>query len=342
MLKELIIDTLEAALINVPEDQQEIFKKVKVEKEVVLNEQQENKGEKINSNERTKSSRADGKSSEGSEQRDVEGVIISEEEIEEVEVKSTTTIIEYQRVLTPQGGRFVNSMLDHASAKYLTEQTLNDWESLDKYKYPNINLTKLIDISGLAYYDKNIELFNGDAGKILEYPHHEVENMNFVCDANGEIYEVMDSHEFANTWDAIIRADKSKLANATCNVSLRKEVKYFNDLKVAYKGNKMYKLVGQNVTEEDRMIAHLVEPKWKIGVDQFLLSEQDINVSKLVRRNWLIGSMGTNSNSGNTKTNNKKKFNSKRDRVNKSMQNRQPQQQPENDSKAVALNPNHE
>lgn len=340
MLRELIIQSLEAALVSVPDEQQEIFKKVRIEKEVVLNEQQENKGEKINSNEGVKSSRNDGENGEESQQRDVSSVSIIEEEIEDVEVKSTTTVKEYQRVLTPQGARFVNTMLDHASVKYLTEQTLNDWESAERYKYPNINLTKLIDISGLAYYDKNTERFNGDKAKVMVFPAHEAENMNFVCDANGEIYDVMDSHEFARTWDTIINADKSKLSNASVNVSLRKEVKYFNDLKVAYKGNKMYKLVGQNVTEEDKIIAHLVKPEWKLATEQFLLSDNDVSISELQTRNWLISSMGSNSNSNNN--NRRNKSNPKRDKIQKSMKNRQQQPQPENDSKAVALNPNHE
>lgn len=339
MLKSRIIQTLEAALINVPEDQQEIFKKVKVEKEVVLNEQQETKGKKVNSNERVECSRTDGESSEGREQRDAESVSIIEEEIDDVEVKSTTTITEYKRVLTPQGARFVNTMLDHASVTYLTEQTMNDWESVEQYRYPNINLTKLIDVSGLAYFNKEAQTFNGDKAKVMDFPAHKVENMDFACDSTGEICDVMDSHEFARTWDAIISAERSKLKDATCNVSLRKEVKYLNDLKVAYKNKKMYKLVSQNVTEEDKIFAHLIKPEWKLNTEQFLLSTNDVSISEFQIGNWLINSMGSNSN--NSSSNTRKKSNSKKNKVRQAMSNKQNQPQPENDSKANAFNPNH-
>ena len=253
-----------------------------------------------------------------------EAITLTDTEVlnaEGADASAERKIVRKERVkeLTPLGKVFVNTMLDHAEAKKADELSMHDDHKIGEYSYPNIGLTKLINLSRRAFY--NVDKFESNEGELLCYP--EINADEFYYNEEGEI-EVMDVETFTNTWNRVLK--NSKVLNTTsCNTKLNKPVLYWENVNVALnEAGELLKKVGTNPSRDERLLAQLSKATWLVDADMFL-TKGVTQLSDQAELDWLIGLGNTNNN------NNHKGAKSNNPRRNKFKQ---------NNGRANAQNPN--
>lgn len=344
MLRQNLTKMLEMVTEDVPKHYNELFETIEIEMEAEVDEERENSsGNKHGECE--EGSRSNGGSC--CEDEGAEGVTngdAAKAKYTKVTTKTKSTRKEYRKVLTHQGKRFMNAMLDHASLDRVGAQIMNGIDTLDKVSYPNLKFVRMIDVSQNVYYNSTAEVlrYNDDEAKLVAYPEYQLDKIDWCVDEEGEVVEAMNPDEFARTWSAIfeLKANNTILKKTSVNKKLSKQSKTMNEFKVAYLNGKLMHKIGDTPTEDDLMLAYLTKPEWKLVPKQFLMECREFNVTPLQAQLWmcsqLSGSRGNTNNKGNVN-------NARRDQIRKANANKNNKSsQPENDAKAVAHNPNHQ
>lgn len=352
-MKGYIISALEYALTGVDEVDQNIFENYKNREEVkfhVANIEQECEEEEKDRKQSSNTDKNESGKNEGDKRIDERGTH------EQTEVVETFRRDVRRLKLTRTGKKLYNTMMDHCYCVRATDFDLDELFQIDRFPYPNINLTKLMNVSRRSFYDADAELFNeGRERMLLNYPKFdgmEVEDIEWEYH-DGEV-ELMDPEEFERTWKRIIRVSK-RLNDVQMNQKLTKPVLYWENLKCAYdEQDRLVVRFGTTPTSEEKLLAQLIKPYWSLNPIQFGKPEREGHYSKLDIQEWLVSSQDSNkeqkNNNKNSDNNNqsnkrnrlnnkgKKNNNNKNNNTNNNNSN-QAQPQPENNAKANANNP---
>lgn len=325
-MKNYIIEALEYALQGVSETDQNIFENYKVREEVVVNveengsnsrvEEAQEGGNYLSTNKFTDPDDVSARKNEGDQET-------SEEEIEQPCATETFRRDVTRLVLTREGKKFVNTMLDHCYCRRSTELDLNDLYPIDNYKYADINLYKILNQSRYSYFDTEAELFDGEDERrtLLEYPLFKKNLDDIEWEYHLNEVEIMTPDQFEKAWRRIVRVSKRIDDSTSVNKTLTKNVLYWNDIKCAFtKNDELVVRFGTTTSDDELQLIHLLKPVWKVETLPFgrvkerpLFSQQDI-------KEWLITRNGKSEANSNDNRRSPRKG-SKADRLRKSNSN---------------------
>lgn len=337
MIKHLAVLTLEHLLSGISEENQNIFINIRKVEEISYENEQTTKSEYGSESEDGifYTNKNDGGSSEitGKDSAFNESAI-SEENKVVGKAKTTRTI--NVKELTYTGKSFVNTMLDIAQTENLKELSLNEKENYLDYLNPSINFFKLLDIKGYVHYNRESFLYGKDENNLVSYPNHQLDDMDWCLDENGDIVPTMSSDDYNRTWQRIMNASNVQgMQESIVNRKLTKEDKLMTDIKCAYKNGKLYSLYGQTATYDDKVLAQMIGAEWNLPIPGFLKAvEQSPVLDTFAKKDWLCQPLGSKS---TTTGSNKPSKGGKFDKLNK----RNKAKQAQND-RANALNPNND
>lgn len=325
-MRNIVVRTLEDLLKGSNLETQKIFMVLEQREDVVVNETQNasSDDEILSRGANSESESARGANNESN--RASEGV--SEEDIK-VRTEITNRSREKVLVLTRLGKSFVNTIVDHGCAEKIIEVALNGEDKIGSFPYPNIGLTKVVNCSRKSFFNTDGRII--DSKELLSYG---IEYELFL-DEDGEPIETLDPEEFELVWKQILRTSK-KVENVNVSTKLTKPVLYWDNMTCAFnKEGKLMKMIGKSTSKEDRYLAQLLQIEWNINEEIFLEADRKVTENEDLLLEFLTGVQGSgNSGNGNRKGNAKGKSNPRFKNF------KQAQPQPENDSKANAMNPN--
>lgn len=309
MIKHYAVLTLEYLLQGVMEERQEIFVNFKKMEEISYEQEQTTTKEERNEHKDSESisdSDDDGGNSEvSSSDSKVNESTVSEENKVVGKTKTTHETKVYN--LTRWGKRFINTMMDQAQTKNLNELCLTDNEDYTRYKNPNINFFKLLNVKGKVYYNNDAKLYRPESANLMSYPNYEIDNMDWFTDENDDILPMLSSDEYNRTWELIMKESRVEgMESSIVNKKLTKEDKFMNDIKVGYSNGRLYQLFGKTPTYDDKVLAKLIGAEWQIDEKLFLLPvQEEPELTDFALKSWLctkIGGSTKNESSSTTKS----------------------------------------
>lgn len=343
MIKHYAVLTLEHLLQGVPEERQEIFVTIRKVEEISYESEQATTNEErcehreSTSNDNQENGGGDSKVT-GTDTTTSEASINEETKVVG-KTKTTRTVL--VKELTPWGKRFINSMMDQAQTQNLNELCYTEQEDYTRYLNPNINFFKLLDVKQKVYFNNDARVYRPETATIMKYPLHDIDAMEFYTDDNGDICEFLSSEEYNRTWELIMKESQVEgMQSSIVNKKLAKEDKYLNDIKVAYHNGQLCQVFGTAPTYDEKVLAKLMQAEWKLPYDAFLLPViGEPEMTEFALKTWLCKTTGSTSNGSGSN----QKRNGKYAKLNKNQKNKVgKQQQPNNDAKADAHNPNNQ
>lgn len=341
-MKDYIVSSIRWALSGVDENDQNIFENYKIREEVkcdVTNIRQNEEAE------RDSEINVEGEKLSGYINNDQSGENSGAEgSNNELEGKQTEIVEEFRRdrklvILTDTGKRFVNTMLDHCVCKKAIDLNLTGNYCINSFKYPDIKLFKIVNLSRRTYFNTDAEIFDDSNERmIFKYP--------FLADQDNDVEweyidgeaEVMDPDEFNRTWRRIIRVSKRLDDSININKEITKPIVHWDKLTCAYnKNDELCVRFDASPSQDDLIFTAITQPYWRFDEKPFAKVKTESNYSQLDIQEWLMSKDKSNSNNSNSNRSNNSNNRQKNVSKNKNKSNGQ---QPVNDSKANALNPN--
>ena len=340
MIKHYAVLTLEHLLQGVMEERQEIFVNFKKMEEISYEQEQtttkEERDEHKDSQSISDSDNDGGDSEVSSSDSKVNESIVSEEN--KVVGKTKTTHVTKVYNLTRWGKRFINTMMDQAQTKHLNELCLTDNEDYSRYLNPNINFYRLLDVKGKVYFNNDAKMYRPESANIMEFSNHDIDNMDWFTDENGDILPMLSSSEYNRTWELIMKESSVEgMQSSIVNKKLTKEDKFINDVKVGFSNGRLYQLFGTTPTYDEKVLAKLIGAEWKLDETMFLLPvQEEPELTDFALKSWLCTPLGKSNNNSNSSSNKGGRFQS----LNK--KNKAKRQQSNNDAKTTTNNSNHQ
>ena len=323
MIKNIIIEGLKYALEGVSELDQNIFENYRMREEVENNvtttkDNNETRGCEEGCD-RPSVINAEDDGNAGSEN---ERANSEREQEEEVSCNATQGRLQYRRdvqvqVLTNDGKRFVNNMLDGYYSEKANDRDFDNRYGIGEFPYPNLNLFRLINVTRRNFYNAEAEILDGTkSAYLIEYPQHK-ELVDIDFELIDDEPEFMDPEEFERTWKRIIRVSPRIDSSVQVNTNITNPVKYWNDIKCAYDVLGMAVKYGETPTYDEYMFAKLMQPKWRINPDAFTRIETKVpRTNKADIMEWLFKAPNSNNNSTEKKKKNSNNNSSRRNNWN--------------------------
>lgn len=289
-MRQLIIDSLELILENTNDNEVGIFETFRNREEVTVSVNDEENGcGQVDGEDNCGVENGDDTEDQSTEAESAESCTEEEQET----TREVTTQIRRDtkvRILTVEGAQFVNAILDSWVAKRPTDYFMNELYLIGAAKHPNLNLFSLIDESGVTYYDQDKEIFDiHEEAFILSYPGKTDLEVAWIVDEDGVPYEPLSPERYEMVWKRIIKASKLlDSSKVTCTKQVKKEVKYWNNLNIAYDdAGRLMRKSGATVTLDELMKVSILKPKWLMPAKKFAREETERNWSHTDIITWL-------------------------------------------------------